>query len=83
LPVLLMAMTGLNEPRYPSLKGIMAAKKKPIDQTSSAAVDPGGRLSWTDPTAPERTAGGTILQDEVPAAAARQLVAWLKDQKLI
>jgi electron transfer flavoprotein beta subunit len=83
LPVLLMAMTGLNEPRYPSLKGIMAAKKKPVDQTSSAAVDPGGRLSWTDPTAPERTAGGTILQDEVPAAAARQLVAWLKDQKLI
>ena len=31
LPAVLLAMTGLNEPRYPSLKGIMAAKKKPID----------------------------------------------------
>ena len=29
LPVVLAAEKGLNEPRYPSLKGIMAAKKKP------------------------------------------------------
>src|SRR4029078_13392286 len=28
-PVMLMAMTGLNEPRYPSLKGNMAEKQKP------------------------------------------------------
>src|SRR5262249_14228490 len=30
-PVLLMAQVGLNEPRLPSLKGIMAAKKKTVD----------------------------------------------------
>ncbi|MGG0174773.1 electron transfer flavoprotein subunit beta/FixA family protein [Gottfriedia acidiceleris] len=32
LPVLLSAQQGLNEPRYPSLPGIMKAKKKPIER---------------------------------------------------
>ncbi|MFD0868365.1 MULTISPECIES: electron transfer flavoprotein subunit beta/FixA family protein [Paenibacillus] len=31
LPLLITAQQGLNEPRYPSLPGIMKAKKKPID----------------------------------------------------
>ncbi len=31
-PVVLSAQKGLNEPRYPSLKGIMAAKTKPIEE---------------------------------------------------
>jgi electron transfer flavoprotein beta subunit len=32
LPVLVTAQQGLNEPRYPSLPGIMKAKKKPIER---------------------------------------------------
>lgn len=32
LPVLITAQQGLNEPRYPSLPGIMKAKKKPIER---------------------------------------------------
>ena len=32
LPGLVSAQKGLNEPRYPSLKGIMAAKKKPLEE---------------------------------------------------
>ncbi len=32
LPGVIAAQKGLNEPRYPSLKGIMAAKKKPLDE---------------------------------------------------
>src|SRR2546426_12586617 len=31
LPAVLTTDKGLNEPRYPALKGIMAAKKKPLD----------------------------------------------------
>ena len=31
LPVLVTAQQGLNEPRYPSLPGIMKAKKKPLE----------------------------------------------------
>ena len=33
LPVLVTAQQGLNEPRYPSLPGIMKAKKKPLNDT--------------------------------------------------
>ncbi|MCE9500020.1 MAG: electron transfer flavoprotein subunit beta/FixA family protein [Leptospira sp.] len=36
LPLCVTAQKGLNEPRYPSLKGIMSAKKKPIDVKSAA-----------------------------------------------
>jgi electron transfer flavoprotein beta subunit len=32
LPVVITTQKGLNEPRYPSLKGIMAAKSKPIEE---------------------------------------------------
>lgn len=38
LPVVIAAQKGLNEPRYPSLKGIMAAKSKPIEEKQPAAV---------------------------------------------
>jgi electron transfer flavoprotein beta subunit len=82
-PVLLMAMTGLNEPRYPSLKGIMAAKKKPLDLVQSGGEQGAGRITWSDPVAPERTSSGIVLQDVAPAEAAKQLVGWLKEQKLI
>jgi electron transfer flavoprotein beta subunit len=38
LPAVLSAQKGLNEPRYASLKGIMAAKKKPITVMDAAAA---------------------------------------------
>lgn len=82
-PVVLLAMTGLNEPRYPSLKGIMAAKRKPIEQITAAAPIANGRLTWGEPFVPDRTVTGTIVQDVQPAEAAKQLVGWLKEQKLI
>ena len=37
LPAVFTAQKGLNEPRYPSLKGIMAAKSKPIEERPAAA----------------------------------------------
>lgn len=39
LPAVFMAQKGLNEPRYPSLKGIMAAKSKPIQERTAPAVE--------------------------------------------
>jgi electron transfer flavoprotein beta subunit len=36
LPAVFLAQKGLNEPRYPSLKGIMAAKTKPIEEKPAA-----------------------------------------------
>lgn len=82
-PVLLMAQVGLNEPRYPSLKGIMAAKKKPVEQAPPESIDRTDRLSWGEPFVPERGTTGKILQDVPAADAARELVTWLREQKLI
>ena len=39
LPAVITAQKGLNEPRYASLKGIMAAKKKTIEEKPAAASD--------------------------------------------
>ncbi|QHW35063.1 hypothetical protein GZH47_12490 [Paenibacillus rhizovicinus] len=38
LPALVTAQQGLNEPRYPSLPGIMKAKRKPLRQLDAAAL---------------------------------------------
>jgi electron transfer flavoprotein beta subunit len=38
LPAVFLAQKGLNDPRYPSLKGIMAAKSKPIQEKPAAAA---------------------------------------------
>jgi len=40
LPAVISAQKGLNEPRYPSLKGIMSAKTKPIEERQPAACPP-------------------------------------------
>ncbi|MEH6994211.1 electron transfer flavoprotein subunit beta, partial [Neobacillus drentensis] len=39
LPVLVTAQQGLNEPRYPSLPGILKAKKKPIERLEIDDLD--------------------------------------------
>jgi electron transfer flavoprotein beta subunit len=44
LPAVVTAQKGLNEPRYPSLKGIMAAKSKPIEEKIPAVIDPKVRV---------------------------------------
>ena len=82
LPALLLSSTGLDEPRVPSLKGIMGAKKKPIAATP-VSVDDERRLEWSEPTVPEKTVSGTIVQDVPAAEAARQLVGWLQEKKLL
>jgi electron transfer flavoprotein beta subunit len=84
LPAVLLSSTGLDQPRLPSLKGIMAAKKKSVD-TVAASVPAERRLAWETPQVPARTISGTIVhvQDGSATEAARQLVGWLQAQKLI
>jgi electron transfer flavoprotein beta subunit len=81
-PLLIMASDGLNEPRYPSLKGIMAAKKKEI-ATVPATVVASDTVSWSEPVAQEKTASGILVQDKPAAEAVAELVAWLKANKLV
>ena len=54
LPGVVAAQKGLNEPRYPSLKGIMAAKRKPLEEKEAARVESSLELvSLSEPPAPE------------------------------
>ncbi len=82
VPVVLLSSTGLDEPRLPSLKGIMAAKRKPIDAVPMALGDQ-NRLVWDEPYVPAKSVAGTIVQDVPAAEAAKQLVGWLQAQKLL
>jgi electron transfer flavoprotein beta subunit len=43
LPAVISVVEKINEPRYPSFKGIMAAKKKPVEKLGVAdiGIDPG------------------------------------------
>lgn len=83
LPVIACALTGLNEPRYPSLKGIMAARRKPVDEQSVAdfGIEPSS-ITWGELREEERTIEGTVIEAE-PEEAAKQLVALLRERDLV
>ncbi len=65
LPAVLTADKGLNEPRYASLKGIMAAKKKPIEE-KPAELGP-ACLEVTALTLPPARSAGRIIGNGVEA----------------
>jgi len=81
LPAVASAQKGLNDPRYPTLKGIMGAKKKEIKDIKAAdlglAAEPPGlsvvKLEALPPRPP-----GRIIPGE-PAEAARELVRALRE----
>ena len=65
-----MSAARVVEPRYPSFKGIMAAKSKPVDTVTAAdlGVDPvgwaGAGQEITDVTAAEARKAGEIVEDD-------------------
>lgn len=81
-PLMILASTGLDEPRVPSVKGIMGAKKKPVEVTP-VTLPSAARLTWETPYVPPKTTSGIIIQDVPASEAAQQLVAWLQEQKLV
>lgn len=81
LPVLITAQQGLNEPRYPTLPGIMKAKRKPVERLSLS--DLGAVKDLAEKTAvsgvflpPDKTAG-RILEGE-PDDQVNELVQVLR-----
>ena len=76
LPAVLTTDKGLNEPRLPALKGIMAAKKKPL-VVKPTTVATGGIEVLAMLPPPERTAGKIV--GEGPAAVA-ELVRLLREE---
>ncbi len=91
LPAVISVGDAINEPRYPSLKSIMGAKKKPLDTKASGDVGIDASLVGTDGSrvdcgeykAPPAKSGGTIIEDEDTNETVEQIVAWLDERKLI
>jgi electron transfer flavoprotein beta subunit len=82
LPAVVSAQKGLNEPRYPTLKGIMGAKKKEIRDVKAAdlgiAAEP-VQLSVTTLEALPPRPPGRIIPGDVPTAA-KELVRALREE---
>ena len=89
LPAVISVTAGVVEPRYPSFKGIMAAKNKPVDTVTAAdlglAADAVGwagarqRITQVAP-APAREAGERIEDD---GEAFQRVVSFLEDLKVV
>ena len=91
LPAVISVGDAINEPRYPSLKAIMGAKKKQLDTkaTGDAGIEAdkvGEAGSTTEVLAinppPEKQAG-EIIEDEDTDETVQKIVAWLEERKLL
>ena len=84
LPVVIGAQKGLNEPRYASLKGIMAAKKKTIAVRKPAEVGydgaTGSAVAWTKLELPAARKDVKLIPADDPVKAAEELLRLLRDE---
>jgi len=76
LPAVFLAQKGLNEPRYPSLKGIMAAKSKPIEEKPAATA--AARVETIAMRKPPAKASGKIVGTD--KSAVPELVRLLHEE---
>ena len=89
LPAVVSVVEKINEPRYPSFKGIMAAKKKPVETltVADAGLDAsrlGLSAAWStvaDFAARPPKAAGTVVTDEGDGGV--KIAAFLSEQKFI
>ena len=86
LPAVITAQKGLNEPRYASLKGIMAAKKVAIDTKSVAdfGLNEGDvldqRVVIVSVEAPPEKSGGRKIDGGDPANAAKEILKYIREE---
>jgi electron transfer flavoprotein beta subunit len=84
-PAVISVVEKINEPRYPSFKGIMAAKKKTIEVKDLAAIGVTVQNGWSEvkdaTPRPPRAAGEKVADDNGSGAVA--LVNFLAEKKLI
>lgn len=87
LPAVITAQKGLNEPRYPSMKGIMQAKKKPLKKVGLSdlgldASQVAAKVKVLSYSLPPARAAGKIIPGE-PAEAAAALAKALREEAKI
>jgi electron transfer flavoprotein beta subunit len=91
LPAVISVGDAINEPRYPSLKAIMGAKKKPLDGKATGDVgieagmvgEAGSKTSVLALNPPPAKEAGEIIEDEDTNETVEKIVAWLDERKLI
>jgi electron transfer flavoprotein beta subunit len=91
VPAVLEIQAGINHPRYASLKGIMAAKKKEIAPTSAAdlGLDPGkvgaagSRVEIVSVAFPEAGSGAQMLEGDAKTAAAKLVDKLQKEARVL
>ncbi len=89
LPAVVAVSDAINEPRYPSLKGIMGAKSKPVETLSLEEVgadasrvgEAGSRTSVLALGPPPAKGDQVKIEDD--GSAAEKLVDWLAEKKLL
>jgi len=86
LPAVITAQKGLNEPRYASLKGIMAAKKIAIETKSVADLGLqdsdifNQRVTIVSLELPPEKSGGRKIDGADAAAAAKEIVKYIREE---
>ncbi|MEO8215866.1 MAG: electron transfer flavoprotein subunit beta/FixA family protein [Acidobacteriota bacterium] len=86
MPAVITAQKGLNDPRYASLKGIMAAKKITIESTTPAELGVtdeelnAGGIRITSLELPPEKAGGRRIEGSDTAAAAAEIVRYIREE---
>jgi electron transfer flavoprotein beta subunit len=91
LPAVISVGDAINEPRYPSLKAIMGAKKKQLDTKSTGDVgiegdkvgESGSKTEVLAINPPPAKSAGQIIEDEDTDETVQQIVAWLEERKLL
>jgi electron transfer flavoprotein beta subunit len=91
LPAVISVGDAINEPRYPSLKAIMGAKKKQLDTQGASDVsieadrvgEQGSRTAVLAINPPPEKQAGEIIEDEDTNETVEKLVAWLEERKLL
>jgi electron transfer flavoprotein beta subunit len=91
LPAVISVGDAINEPRYPSLKAIMGAKKKPLDTKATGDVgidagevgEAGSKTQVLAINPPPEKQAGEIIEDEDTNETVEKIVAWLDERKLI
>jgi electron transfer flavoprotein beta subunit len=86
LPALITVTAGVNEPRYASFKGIMAAKKKPVETLSLGDLGLSGddvavKQTIAEIAAAEERKAGEVVQDD--GTGAKRIAEFLKEAKVI
>jgi electron transfer flavoprotein beta subunit len=91
MPAVISVGDAINEPRYPSLKAIMGAKKKPLQTLAigDAGIEAdrvgfdNARAHCSDFAAPPAKEAGRIIEDEDTTETVDQIVAWLDERRLL